>query len=99
MTSPSISSRRLERTSRGTSLDNRDQTFALSEVATLSPNTANEARFQYTHSRLVAPANDLTGPAITISGAANIGTSTSSPTGEDVAVENYKASAPLELGL
>ncbi|MBK9707370.1 MAG: TonB-dependent receptor [Acidobacteria bacterium] len=53
----------LSATSRGTSLDNRDQTFALSEVATLSPNTANEARFQYTHSRLVAPANDLTGPA------------------------------------
>lgn len=69
--------------SRGTSLKNRDQTFAVSEVATFGANTANEARFQFTHSNLSAPANDLTGPAITISGVANLGTSTSSPTGRN----------------
>lgn len=73
----------LNATSRGTSLDNRDQTIAINEVATLSPRFTNEARFQFTHSRLSAPPNDLTGPAITISGVANIGTSTSSPTARD----------------
>lgn len=73
----------LNATSRGTALDNRDQTIALSEVATLSPRFTNEARFQFTHSRLAAPPNDLTGPAITISGVANLGTSTSSPTARD----------------
>ncbi|MFM8392803.1 MAG: carboxypeptidase regulatory-like domain-containing protein, partial [Acidobacteriota bacterium] len=67
--------------SRGTSLANRDQTIAISEVASLGANIVNEARFQYTHSRLSAPPNDLTGPAINISGVANLGTSTSSPTG------------------
>lgn len=67
--------------SRGTSLANRDQTIALSEVASLGSNIVNEARFQYTHSSLSAPPNDLTGPAINISGVANLGTSTSSPTG------------------
>lgn len=71
----------LNATSRGTALASRDHSFALSEVATLSARTANELRFQLTHSRLAAPPNDLTGPAITISGIANLGTSTSSPTG------------------
>ena len=74
----------LNAVSRGTALTNRDQTFALSEVASLSPNIANEARFQFTRSRLAAPANDLVGPAITISGVANLGTSTSAPTGRDL---------------
>src|SRR5262249_38648026 len=70
--------------SRGTALTNRDQTIALGEVATLNTNTANEARFQFTRSRLGAPPNDLVGPAVTISGVANLGTSTSSPTGRDL---------------
>jgi hypothetical protein len=74
----------LNATSRGTSLENRDQTIAASEVATLSPRFTNEARFQFTHSRLAAPPNDLTGPAITISGVANLGTSISAPTGRDI---------------
>lgn len=74
----------LNAASRGTWLENRDQSFALSEVAVLSANIANEARFQFTRSRLAAPANDLTGPAITIAGVANLGTATSSPTGRDL---------------
>ncbi len=74
----------LNAVSRGTALTNRDQTLAVSEVATLNAHTANEARFQFTRSRLAAPPNDLTGPAITISGVANLGTSTSSPTGRDL---------------
>lgn len=74
----------LSAASRGTGLENRDQTIALGNVATLSSRTANEARFQFTRSRLGAPVNDQVGPAITISGVANLGTSTSSPTGRDL---------------
>ena len=76
----------LNAASRGTALENRDQTIAISEVATLTMRTLNEARFQYTRSRLGAPVNDPIGPAITISGIANLGTSTSSPTGRDLDV-------------
>jgi hypothetical protein len=74
----------LNAVSRGTSLEDRDQTIAVSEVATLSPRIANEVRFQFTRSRLAALPNDLVGPAITISGVANLGTATSSPTGRDL---------------
>ena len=74
----------LNAASRGTALTNRDQTIALSESATLNMRTVNELRFQYTRSRLGAPVNDTVGPAITISGVANLGTSTSSPTGRDL---------------
>jgi hypothetical protein len=65
--------------SRGSSLDNRDQNIALSYVATLSSNTLNEARFQFTRSRLDAPTNDEIGPAINIAGVASFGTATFSP--------------------
>jgi hypothetical protein len=70
--------------SRGTALENRDQTIALAETATLSMRTINELRFQFTRSRLAAPVNDPVGPAITISGIANLGTSISSPTARDL---------------
>ncbi|MEK6323197.1 MAG: TonB-dependent receptor [Acidobacteriota bacterium] len=70
--------------SRGTALDNRDQAIAISEVATLSPRTINESRFQFTRSRLAAPVNDDVGPAINISGVASFGTATFSPTGRDL---------------
>ena len=74
----------LSAASRGTALENRDQTIALSDLATLSTHTANEARFQFTRSRLGAPVNDAIGPAITISGVANLGTFSSSPTARDL---------------
>ncbi len=67
--------------SRGSSLQNRDQTVAVNDVATLSERTINEARLQFTRSRLAAPVNDLIGPAINVSGIASIGTATGSPTG------------------
>jgi hypothetical protein len=82
-------------TSRGTALENRDQTIALSEVATLSARTANEARFQFTRSRLAAPPNDLTSPAINISGVANFGTATFSPTGRDI--DSYGSALPFNI--
>lgn len=74
----------LNATSRGTALGNRDQTFAGSLLTTYTARTFNEIRFQYTRSRLVAPVNDATAPAINISGVANLGTATFSPTGRDL---------------
>jgi hypothetical protein len=74
----------LNAVSRGTALSDRDQTFAASLVSTLSGRTLNEARFQYTRSRLGAPVNDEVGPAINISGVANFGTATFSPTARDL---------------
>ena len=58
----------------------RDQTMAIGDIALLSSRTINEARFQYTRSRLSAPVNDVAGPAVNISGVANFGTATVSPT-------------------
>jgi hypothetical protein len=69
----------LNSVSRGTSLDNRDQTFAAGNVTTLSPRSINEARFQFTRSRLDAPVNDEAGPAVNINGVASFGTATFSP--------------------
>jgi hypothetical protein len=70
--------------SRGTPLNDRDQSLAVGEVAALSPQTVNELRFQYTRSRLHAPPNDSTGPAVNVSGVANFGTATFSPTQRDL---------------
>jgi hypothetical protein len=69
----------LNAASRGTSLTDRDQTFAASLVTTISRRTINEARFQFTRSRLAAPVNDEIGPAVTINGVASFGTATVSP--------------------
>ena len=69
----------LNAVSRGSGLDDTDQTAEVSNITTLSSRTLNEARFQFTHSRLDAPINDTIGPAVTISGVANFGTATSSP--------------------
>src|SRR5882672_10362572 len=88
----------LNAASRGTALADRDQTVAVSEVATISSRAANEARFQFTRSRLGAPANDLAGPAINISGVANLGTSTSSPTGRDLDLFELVDNVTVERG-
>src|SRR5690349_15557572 len=74
----------LNAVSRGTGLNDTDQTLQLSNVTTLSSRTLNEARFQYTNSRLEAPVNDTTGPAVNIAGVANLGTATFSPLGRDI---------------
>jgi len=70
--------------SRGTALSDRDQTLAASLVSTLNGRTFNEARAQYTRSRLGAPVNDAVGPAVNISGVASFGTATFSPTARDL---------------
>lgn len=70
--------------SRGSGLDNSDQTFSINNLTTISAATINEMRFQYTRSRLAAPVNDETGPAINISGVASFGTATFSPVERDI---------------
>jgi hypothetical protein len=74
----------LNSVSRGTSLDNRDQTLTTSNVTTISGRTLNEARFQFTRSRLSAPVNDDVGPAVNINGVASFGTATFSPLKRDI---------------
>jgi len=70
--------------SRGTSLDNHDRTLAAHDVWLASTRALAETRAQGTRSRLAAPPNDTTGPAVTISGVANLGTATNSPTRRDI---------------
>lgn len=70
--------------SRGTALGDRDHTLALNLTANLSDRTLNETRLQLTRSRLEAPPNDLVGPAVNISGVANFGVATFSPTARDI---------------
>jgi hypothetical protein len=76
----------LNTASRGTRLDNVDNTAAASWLTSLGSRAMNEARVQWTRSRLGAPGNDLVGPAVGISGVANFGASSSSPTGRDLDV-------------
>lgn len=63
-----------------TGVDNRDQSVAISNVLTLSPNTVNETRVQMVHGDLEAYSTDLVGPQVTITGVATFGTFGSSPT-------------------
>ena len=70
--------------SRGTAIRNTDQTIAVNLLSTWSSGTIHEVRAQVSRSRLDAPINDDKGPAVNISGVANFGTSTSSPTGRDL---------------
>lgn len=74
----------LNAVSRATGINDTDQTLQVSNVTTLSSRTINEARFQYTNSRLDAPVNDEIGPAVNIGGVANFGTATFSPLGRDI---------------
>jgi hypothetical protein len=84
--------------SRGTALSNRDQTLAASLVTTLTARTLNEARFQATRSRLGAPVNDETGPAVNIAGVANFGTATTSPTARDLDTFEFINNVSTERG-
>src|SRR5262245_29050924 len=88
----------LNAATRGTALEDRDQTIAVSDLATISSRAANEARFQFTRSRLAAPPNDLVGPAINISGVASLGMFTSSPTGRDIDLYELVDNVTVERG-
>jgi hypothetical protein len=74
----------LNAVSRGSGLDDTDQTAVVSNVTTVNSHTLNEARFQFTRSTLGAPINDSIGPAVNISGVANFGTATTSPLARDI---------------
>lgn len=70
--------------SRGTSLKNRDNTFNGGLISTVGSRSLNEFRMQYRKSTLDAPANDLRGPAVNITGVASFGIATFSPVGRDI---------------
>jgi hypothetical protein len=72
--------------SRGTRLDNRDQTLASTLLGSLSSSMFYELRGQVTRSRLAAPPNDVIGPAVNIAGTASFGTASVSPTARDLDV-------------
>jgi hypothetical protein len=61
-------------------LDSADHTFAISNIATLSPRMVNETRGQITASDLKAPPTDTIGPSVSISGVATFGPFSGSPT-------------------
>ena len=61
-------------------LANVDHSIAIANTWTLSPRTLNETRGQFTHGDLDAPPTDLIGPAVSITGVANFGTASGSPT-------------------
>ena len=63
-----------------TGLDNVDQSIAIGNVWTLSPNTVNETRVQVAHGDLKAYSTDQIGPQVIIAGVATFGTFSSSPT-------------------
>jgi hypothetical protein len=67
--------------SAASALHDLDQTIAVSNIFTISPQTVNETRGQFTRSNLSAQPNDAIGPAVSISGVASFGRLSSSPTG------------------
>jgi hypothetical protein len=84
--------------SRGTSLENRDQSAAFSSVVTSASGIVNEVRGQLWRSRLEAPPNDPTGPAIGIAGVGNFGSSTTSPTARRLDVYQVNDTLTLQRG-
>lgn len=84
--------------SRGTALDDTDQTIAANDITILSPRAINEARFQFTRSRLAAPTNESNAPAINISGVASFGVATFSPTARDLDTIEFVDNLTLERG-
>jgi outer membrane receptor protein involved in Fe transport len=69
--------------SRATALGNHDRTLAASN-SWISAALVSETRAQLTRSRLDAPPNDTTGPAVNIAGIASFGVATFSPTARDI---------------
>lgn len=84
--------------SRGSNLENRDQTLSVNNITTISPRIVNDLRLQYTRSRLQAPVNDEIGPAINISGVASFGTATFSPLGRDIDLYEVSDSISTQKG-
>jgi hypothetical protein len=70
--------------SRGTRLDNRDQSLGAAFLRAHSPRSMNEVRLLVARGRLSAAANDRVGPAVSVAGRANFGASTTSPEARDL---------------
>jgi hypothetical protein len=62
-------------------LDNQDHSIAFSNTLTLSSQTVNETRAQFSYGDLLAPPTDPIGPAVNIVQIGAFGTSSGSPTG------------------
>src|ERR1051325_822554 len=88
----------LNAVSRGSGLSDTDQTAQVSNITTFSSRTFNEARFQFTHSRLDAPISDAVGPAVNIAGVANFGTATFSPLARDINLFEAVDNVSTQLG-
>lgn len=88
----------LNAVSNGTSVYDTNHTFAAGNVATLSAHTFNETRGQFVYDDLSAPPNDQVGPAVTISGVAVFGRSTSSPTARNNKLGEVIDNLVLERG-
>jgi carboxypeptidase family protein len=88
----------LNAVSRGTGLNDTDQTVQVSNVTTFSSRTFNEARFQFTNSRLDAPVNDRIGPAVGIAGVANFGIATFSPQARDINLLEFVDNVSTQRG-
>src|SRR5262249_26691711 len=86
----------LNSVSRGSALDNLDQTIAGGNVTTLTPRALNEVRLQYPRIRLSAPTNDEIGPAVNVSGVASFGTATFSPLARDTDLYEFTDSVTLQ---
>ena len=84
--------------SRGTRLDNGDQTVAGVFQSPFGDTAFNEVRLQWTRSRLDAPPNDLAGPAVNISGVSSFGTATFSPTVRDLDLLQAANTVTLQRG-
>src|SRR5207302_1967286 len=75
-----------------------DHAVAANYLTTFSSGTINEARVQYTRSRLGSAGNDTIGPAVSISGVAAFGNWTSSPTARDADVVEGIDTLTLQRG-
>jgi hypothetical protein len=84
--------------SRGTALDNRDQSATLNSLATWRSGLVNDLRAQVTRSGLAAPANDRIGPAINVSGVASFAIATFSPEVRDLDVFEVADTLTLQRG-
>ncbi|HET7619152.1 MAG TPA: carboxypeptidase regulatory-like domain-containing protein [Vicinamibacterales bacterium] len=83
---------------RGSVLDNLDQTAAFSLTSTIGATLLHELRGQATRSRLDAPVNDERGPAINVAGVANMGTATFSPTARALDVYEMADTLTIQRG-
>ena len=72
---------------RGANLENKDRTLAGNNLWIISDSTISETRAQITRSELAAPSVDPLGPMVNVTGVANFGSYSNSPTARDTDME------------